>query len=124
GLPGRRGHFEGASKVEQQQLSALAALSNDLANAVEQAAQWTVAVKARRRFPASGIAWSSDGLIVTADHVLERDDDIVVGLPTGMDVSARIVARDPRSDIAVLRVQQSLTAADRAVEPARVGNIV
>ncbi len=54
--------------------------------------------------PASGIIWSSEGIIVTAHHVLERDDNIKVGLPDGHSVAASLVGRDPTTDVAVLRV--------------------
>lgn len=84
--------------------SALAALSDALADAVEQAGRSVVRVEARHRQPASGIAWSSDGLVVTADHVLERDEDILAGLPDGRTARARVVGRDPGSDLALLRV--------------------
>jgi S1-C subfamily serine protease len=101
--------------------SALAALSNALAEAVEAAARSVVRVEARRRQAASGIVWSEDGLIVTADHVLERDEDLAVGLPDGRRVSAAVVGRDPSSDLAVLRAQATgLTPLARGAS-ARVG---
>jgi S1-C subfamily serine protease len=103
--------------------SALTALSDALANAVESAARSIVRVEARRRQPASGIVWSADGLIVTADHVLERDEDLAVGLPDGRRVSATVVGRDPGSDLAVLRADATgLTPLARGGS-ARVGNL-
>src|SRR5262245_22848393 len=83
--------------------SALAAFSDALADAVAQAGRSSVRVDRRHRQPASGIVWSSDGLVVTADHVLERDDDLHVGLPDGTTVTARLVGRDPGSDLALLK---------------------
>ena len=53
----------------------LMSLSNAMAEAVERAGKSTVTVDARRRHPASGIVYSSE-LILTADHVVERDEDI------------------------------------------------
>ncbi|MDP8923361.1 MAG: serine protease, partial [Chloroflexota bacterium] len=79
-------------------LSALAALSDGLAAAVEQAGASVVRVDARRRQAASGIAWTADGVIVTTDHVLERDEDLRVGLPDGRTVAATIIGRDPGTD--------------------------
>ena len=61
--------------------SVLAQVSDGLADAVELAAASTVLVNGRRRIPASGIAWS-DGVIVTADHVIEREEVEVI-LPDG-----------------------------------------
>jgi S1-C subfamily serine protease len=87
-----------------QSTSALADLSDALAAAVEKAGASTVLVNARRRFPASGIIWSADGVIVTSDHVIERDDDITITLADGRELKATIAGRDPGSDIAVLKV--------------------
>ena len=63
--------------------TALAAFSDALADAVAQAGRSIVRVDGRHRQAASGIVWTADGLIVTADHVVERDDDLHVGLPDG-----------------------------------------
>ncbi|MEO9255470.1 MAG: trypsin-like peptidase domain-containing protein, partial [Tepidiformaceae bacterium] len=106
--------------------TALSDLSDALAAAVEKAGASTVLVNARRRFPASGIIWSADGVIVTSDHVIERDDDITVTLADGRELNATIAGRDPGSDIAVLKVEGSgLTPAERSAEgTAHVGNIV
>ncbi len=78
-------------------------ISDDLAQTVEDAGSLVVRVSARRRLPATGIVWSSDGTIVTAHHVVERDDNIEVGLPNGETVSATLAGRDASTDIAVLR---------------------
>jgi S1-C subfamily serine protease len=43
--------------------------------------------------------------VVTADHVLERDEGIVVVLPDQHKVAATIAGRDPGTDIAVLRLE-------------------
>ncbi|MDI3340286.1 MAG: trypsin-like peptidase domain-containing protein [Sphaerobacter sp.] len=103
----------------------LTALSDSLADAVATAAPSVVRVEARRRLGATGIVWHADGLIVTADHVVERDDDITVGLPDGRDVRAHIVGRDPGTDVAVLRVDATgLMAATAAPGAARVGHLV
>jgi S1-C subfamily serine protease len=103
--------------------SALVAFSNALADAVETSAASVVRVEARRRQPASGLIWSADGLIVTADHVLERDEDLAVGLPDGRRVSATVVGRDPSSDLALLRADaQGLTPAARSTA-ARIGSL-
>ncbi len=83
----------------------LSSLSDDLVSIVAAAEKSVVQVDARDRQTASGIVWSADGLIVTADHVVQREDNIKVGLPDGTSVGAQIVGRDPNSDLALLRVQ-------------------
>ena len=85
----------------------LQSLSDDLAAAVETAGQSIVRVEGRRRMSASGIVWSADGLIVTAHHVLERDENVTIGLPGGKTVSASLIGRDPTTDIAVLKAEAS-----------------
>jgi len=82
-----------------------------------------VLVNARRRFPASGIAYAAD-LILTADHVVERDDDITVMLPDGSEVKASVAGRDPGSDLAVLRLERAVaSAAEPAPQDPRVGQL-
>ena len=84
---------------------ALSELSDSLASMVERTAPSVVRVEARRRYPASGVVWSADGLIVTAHHTVEQDEGIQIGLPQGETVPAVLVARDPATDIAVLRAE-------------------
>ena len=51
----------------------------------------------------SGVIWSTDGTIVTNAHVA-RGSQVGVQLWDGRDLEARIVSRNPRRDIALLRV--------------------
>jgi S1-C subfamily serine protease len=102
----------------------LVELSDALADAAEKAGRATVLVQARRRMPASGIAYASD-LILTADHVLEREEGIEVLLADGAKVPARVAGRDAGSDLAVLRLENDVaTAADMTKSPARLGQMV
>jgi S1-C subfamily serine protease len=104
--------------------SLLAGVSDELAGAVERAGIGVVTVDARRRIPASGIVWSTDGLIVTANHVVERDEEIEIGLPDGRKVNATLVGRDPGSDLALLRVEAAdVQPLDRSSSEPRVGHI-
>lgn len=103
----------------------LTALSDALAAAVEAAGSSVVRVEARRRLPASGIVWSADGLIVTAHHVVEQDDNIRVGLPDGQAVPASLVGRDPTTDLALLRARAGglAPAAWAGAETLRAGHL-
>ncbi|HEU0020834.1 MAG TPA: trypsin-like peptidase domain-containing protein [Dehalococcoidia bacterium] len=85
----------------------LANLSDALAATVEQSSSSVVRIEGRHRLPASGVVWSADGVIVTAHHVLEQDENIHVGLPDGQTVLATLVGRDPTTDLAVLKVGAS-----------------
>lgn len=100
----------------------LVALSHAMADAVERAGEATVMVDGRRRLPATGIGYAED-LVLTADHVVERDDDISVGLPDGTTLGATVAGRDPRSDLALLRVDGQVTVANRMEGGAAVGQV-
>src|SRR5512136_1705680 len=104
----------------------LSKLSNEMASVVEDAGQSVVRVMARRRLPASGVVWSADGVVVTAHHVIERDENIEVGLPDGRTVAAALAGRDPTTDLAVLRAEASGLKAPKWAEPndLRVGHLV
>ena len=91
-------------------MNAMFSVSNDLAALVEEIGQSVVQVNARRRMPASGVVWSADGLIVTASHVVRRDENITIGLAGGADVAAQLVGRDPGADLALLRVEAELVS--------------
>jgi S1-C subfamily serine protease len=102
----------------------LVELSDAIADAAETAGKSTVLVDARRKFPASGIAFAKD-MILTADHVIEREEDIKVILADGTEVTARLVGRDPGTDLAVLKLDNaSATPAEVSKTPARVGQFV
>ena len=64
-----------------------------------------VRVEARQRLPASGVVWSEAGLIVTSAHAVERDRDIRVGLADGRVLPARLLGRDPGTDLALLQAE-------------------
>lgn len=101
----------------------LTGFSDALADAVERAGAATVAVNARRRLPATGIIIAG-GLVVTADHVIEQEEEITLGLPDGTSTPAALVGRDPGTDIAVLKPSGALPAALPEGPQPRVGNIV
>ena len=102
--------------------SILTGLSNDFARAVERAAGATVRVNARRRQAASGIVWAT-GTILTTDHVIEREEEITIGLPDGSEVAATLTARDPGTDLAVLKADIALAPIERGSVPG-VGSLV
>ncbi len=104
----------------------LASLSKDLASVVEASSPSVLRVEGRRRLPASGVAWSADGLVVTAHHVVERDEDLRIGLPDGETAAAELVGRDPTTDLALLRAEgaELAPAAWAEIGEVKVGNLV
>lgn len=97
--------------------------SKGLSAAVEKGGASTILVDARKRYPASGIAYSED-LILTADHVVTRDEDIKVLLPDGKSLAATIAGRDPGSDLAVLRLAEKALTAAKTSDDVKVGQLV
>ncbi len=55
----------------------------------------------------SGFVLSADGLIVTNNHVIEGATNITVNFHDGTTAKAAVVAHDPNSDLAVLKVDRS-----------------
>ncbi|HEX6033747.1 MAG TPA: trypsin-like peptidase domain-containing protein [Anaerolineales bacterium] len=104
-------------------MSSLTDFSEGLSSAVEKAGASTILVDARKRYPASGIAYAPD-LILTADHVVTREESIKVILPDGKNLSATIAGRDPGTDLAVLRVAENALAPAKTSDAIKVGQLV
>jgi S1-C subfamily serine protease len=106
-------------------MTTLAELSDATAATVETAGKSIVRVDARRRLSSSGIVWSADGLIVTANHAVTRAEDVTVGLPNGETVPAKVVGFDETTDILVLKVDaKDLTVPAYAdTEAVKVGQL-
>jgi S1-C subfamily serine protease len=101
----------------------LMAFSDAMVAAVEKASPVTVLVDARRRHPASGIVYAPE-FVLTADHVVEREEEIRLLLADGTEHPASLAGRDAGSDLALLRLKNAgLPAAERALEEGRVGQI-
>lgn len=103
--------------------SPLTDFSNGLTAAVEKAGASTILVDARKRYPASGIAYADD-LVLTADHVVTREDDIKVLLPDGKSLSATIAGRDPGSDLALLRLAEKSLSPAKTSDSIKIGQLV
>ncbi|HKJ28378.1 MAG TPA: trypsin-like peptidase domain-containing protein, partial [Anaerolineales bacterium] len=98
-------------------------LSAGMADAVGKAGAYTVTVAARRRLPASGIALDNE-TILTAAHVIEDDENIIVVLPDGREMSAELLGFDPRSDLAALKLASPDAAPAELAEDVSVGQLV
>ena len=104
-------------------LDVLSALSEGMADAVEKVGASVVRVNGRRRRSASGVVYAP-GMVLTASHALERDEDLTVGVGGGRTLPATFVGRDHSTDLAVLRVEGlEAEAATPAEEEPRVGQI-
>ena len=63
----------------------------------------------------SGLLWA-EGLVVTAEEALERDDELSLTLPDGRVVPAILAGRDPGTDVALLKAGPA--ASPRCSSPA------
>ena len=54
----------------------------------------------------SGVIYRKDGYIVTNNHVVEGASELNVAFADGTTASAEIVGRDPRTELAVIRVDR------------------
>src|SRR5256884_2997431 len=103
----------------------LAMLSEQLADAVATAGAALVAVHARPRLPSTGVHWK-DGLVVTTEGTIRREDDIQVTLPDGRHIPATLAGRDRGTDLAVLRIASGSLPVATLGDPAtlRPGHLV
>jgi serine protease Do len=91
---------------------------------VEQVLPSLVIVSGHRFGAGSGVVWGRNGLILTNSHVIHRRAPVVV-LQNDREYEARLVARDPDVDLALLSIDATaLTPLKPAPVPPRVGEIV
>jgi S1-C subfamily serine protease len=94
-----------------------------MADAVERATKSLVTVNGRERQSATGIVYANE-LVLTADHVVERDDNLTVIAPDGKKLNAQLLGRDPSTDLAVLRVTGLVADGAATGGVARVGQLI
>jgi serine protease Do len=59
----------------------------------------------RQRSLGSGFVIDSKGFIITNNHVVENADEIQVKLSTGKEHKAKVVGRDPKTDLALIEIE-------------------
>jgi S1-C subfamily serine protease len=96
-------------------LAPLQSLSRALVGVVAGASPAVVSVGSHRS-RSSGFIWRP-GLVVTADDALADEGEIAVDLSNGDTVPARVVGRDPTTDVALLRVDRTDLASARLASP-------
>jgi serine protease Do len=52
----------------------------------------------------SGVIISPDGYILTNNHLVEKAEEVEIVLPDNREFDAKIIGTDPRSDVAVLKI--------------------
>ncbi len=71
----------------------------------------------RRRGLGSGFIISEDGYIVTNNHVVDKADNIEVILKDGKRYKAKIIGKDRKTDLALLKIEP-----DTPLKPVKLGN--
>ncbi len=61
----------------------------------------------RQRSLGSGFFINQDGYILTNNHVVEKADQITVRLADEREFKARLIGRDPKTDIAVIKIDEA-----------------
>jgi S1-C subfamily serine protease len=91
--------------TEAHSTTRLQDISTDLTKLVAAAAPSVVAISSHRS-RSNGFIWRQ-GLIVTADEALAEEGNIEVTFAGGGKAAAKVVGRDPATDITVLRVERT-----------------
>ena len=71
----------------------------------------------KRQGLGSGFVISKDGYVVTNNHVIDRAEDVQVVLEDGSKFKADVIGKDPKTDLAVLKIEP-----DRELVPVEFGN--
>src|SRR5882762_7885034 len=91
----------------------LESISDAIVDVTEKVSQSVVRVGAGRWRGGTGTVWSKDGHIVTSNHVIGDMREVEVGFSDGTKHTAKVVGRDPYSDIALLKIDSNnLTPVD------------
>jgi len=74
----------------------------------------------------SGVVVTKDGYILTNNHVVDGADEVKVALQDGREFTAKVIGRDPKSDVAVIKIDATdLPAVPMAdSDKVEVGDIV
>ena len=99
--------------------SELTKFSEQISAAATQAGASVVTVQARRRIPSSGIYWR-DGVVVTVDHAIQYEQGITVLSSGSKPIEAKLAGRDPATDLAILKVEDSHSSLPQFGDPAQV----
>lgn len=91
----------------------LESISNAIVDVADKLSPSVVRIGSGRWRGGTGTIWSRDGHIVTSNHVIGEMREISVGFSDGTKHTAKVVGRDPYSDIALLKVDSDhLTPAE------------
>src|SRR3977135_135509 len=102
------------------QADLLVQFSNALATRAEAAKNAVVAIRLAHGRHITGMAWRSE-IVVASEQSLPRKDDLEIGAAGGAVLTAKVAGRDPGTNIAILRLAQSIASPSIAAGEARTG---
>jgi S1-C subfamily serine protease len=97
-------------------------LSTELSEIIGNVSESIVLVQGRRS-PSSGIIWEKN-TIVTAEHLLPRQEEVQIALSSGETINAVVAGRDPGTDLALLRTTADLKPVGKETSQLTIGQIV
>ncbi|HVV54059.1 MAG TPA: serine protease [Mucilaginibacter sp.] len=81
--------------------------TNNLSKTVNALKNTTTRVLPQDKFRGTGFAITSNGLIATAYHVIDRADSVFVQNAAGRVFKAKVMYTDPRNDVAILKISDT-----------------
>jgi len=80
--------------------------SDELARISDQTGKSVVSIHAGHRHSASGVLWR-DNIVITADHLIRDEEDVLVTLSPEKNTKAKVIGRDAATDLAALRLTET-----------------
>ncbi|MGC8121644.1 DegQ family serine endoprotease [Marinobacter sp. VGCF2001] len=103
--PGKQGSGFHGLPFDERQLEQLPPFLQDFFRGPQSPFGGSPRPQEPRRSMGSGFIVSADGYVLTNNHVVEDADEVIVRLNDRREFSATIVGTDPRSDMAVLKIE-------------------
>ncbi|HLQ03198.1 MAG TPA: trypsin-like peptidase domain-containing protein, partial [Nitrososphaerales archaeon] len=91
------------NRTMEDGLQLLQSLSDAISGLAERVSPSVVKVE-MGRWAGSGVVWDKEGHVVTANHVVGRRRSATVDVQDGRNFEAKILGRDPTSDVALLKI--------------------
>jgi serine protease Do len=110
----------------RERINAGPTLSDSFEEMLEQVYPALVIVQNGRYGAGAGILWHPDGLVLTNNHVIGRSSQVTIRFADGPEQTARLIARRPEADLALLRLEPGEYPAARLgdSQALRVGELV
>lgn len=96
--------MDSSGMTTSEGLQLLQSFSNAVTELAESVSPSVVGINAGRR-SGTGVVWSEDGLILTANHVVGRSVAPTIRLADGRELTGKVVGNDQYADVALVKVE-------------------